>query len=147
MRCNPRRLYRKEFFPFSLLPFSFTHTLVCECARNVIEQVLEDVDYLRLCMMGLARIQMPMNMPPHYRAKEEHTYTNPRRSFKRIHSSDNYETSLNICINLCLLLMETILLRTLNSEYSSLGTKLKGLIAKRFKVDSHEILILLTYHS
>ena len=73
MRCNPRRLYRKEFFPFSLLPFSFTHTLVCECARNVIEQVLEDVDYLRLCMMGLARIQMPMNMPPHYRAKEEHS--------------------------------------------------------------------------
>ena len=37
--------------------------------------------------------------------------------------------------------METILLHTLNSEYSSLGTNLKGLIAKRFKVDSHEMLI------
>ena len=72
MRYYTQRI--KGIYSFSLLLLSFTHTLVCECARNVIEQVLEDVDYLRLCMMGLARIQMPMNMPPHHRAKEEHTY-------------------------------------------------------------------------
>ena len=71
MRYYTQRI--KGIYSFSLLLLSFTHTLVCECARNVIEQVLEDVDYLRLCMMGLARIQMPMNMPPHHRAKEEHS--------------------------------------------------------------------------